>query len=359
VQLRRAGRSAFASFTTMEAAAAWRAAWLDAVARGVEPPEPQGREAPVISAPTIPVTVADAARELITGMVTGAARTRRGHRYKPATIREYEERLRLYVLPRVGALHLVDLRRGDVRRMIDEVAAEVSASAALLSRDVLGVVCALQVEREVIEANPCLRVAGPSPERRKARFLTPAEADRLQEVADRDPHHAIGAYVRLALASGLRNGELRALLWGPEGLDPGARRVHVVATEDAWRTRGTPKGRKDRVVPLGSEIATAMLRFRMAEGRPDDGTHVFPARMDHAWERVRTAADLPELRHHDLRHTCATFWLAAGLTVHAVAELLGHADAALVLRLYGHALKSELDTAGDRLEAWRLSPAEG
>jgi hypothetical protein len=55
--------------------------------------------------------------------------------------------------------------------------------------------------------------------------------------------------------------------------------------------------------------------------------------------------------------TCATpprtLWLAAGLTVHAVAELLGHVDAALVLRLNGHALPREVATAGDRLEAWR------
>ncbi|WP_217915656.1 tyrosine-type recombinase/integrase [Miltoncostaea marina] len=56
---------------------------------------------------------------------------------------------------------------------------------------------------------------------------------------------------------------------------------------------------------------------------------------------------------HDLRHTAATFWLAAGLTVHAVAELLGHVDAALVLRLYGHALPAEVSTAGERMEAWR------
>ena len=61
-----------------------------------------------------------------------------------------------------------------------------------------------------------------------------------------------------------------------------------------------------------------------------------------AWERVREAAGLPGLRVHDLRHTAAAFWLTAGLTVHAVAELLGHVDAALVLRLYGHALPAEV-----------------
>jgi integrase len=72
-----------------------------------------------------------------------------------------------------------------------------------------------------------------------------------------------------------------------------------------------------------------------------------------AFEQVRAEAGIPSLRVHDLRHTAATFWLAAGLSVHATAELLGHVDAALVLRLYGHALPQETSTAADRLEAWR------
>jgi integrase len=45
--------------------------------------------------------------------------------------------------------------------------------------------------------------------------------------------------------------------------------------------------------------------------------------------------------------------LAVGLTAHAVASLLGHADAALVTRRYGHALPDELARAGDLLSEWR------
>jgi integrase len=343
----------------MEAAAAWRAAWLDAVARGVEPPEPPGREPVEVSPLARPVTVADAAREFVQGMATGAIRTRGGRRYKPGTIWGYEQRLRLYVLPHLGAVDLLDLRRGDVRRMVETVAAEVSAHAAASARDVLGVVCALQVECEVIPANPVLGVRAPAGAVRRARFLTREEADRLQEAADQDEHPTIGAYVRLALATGLRAGELRALRWGPNGLDTGARRVVVVATEDTQHVRVEPKSGQRRTVPLGAEVAAAMLRFRMAQGRPEDGTAVFVGWMFGPWDRVRNAAGLQGLRVHDLRHSAATHWLAAGLTVHAVAALLGHADAALVLRLYGHALPSELDSAGDRLDAWRAGPTGG
>jgi integrase len=56
-----------------------------------------------------------------------------------------------------------------------------------------------------------------------------------------------------------------------------------------------------------------------------------------------------------VRHAYATHALAAGLTAHAVARLLGHASAELVHRRYGHALPDELASAGDRLSAWRAA----
>ena len=79
------------------------------------------------------------------------------------------------------------------------------------------------------------------------------------------------------------------------------------------------------------------------------------------WERVRARAGLSEPLPtiHSLRHTAAAWWLASGLTVHAVAELLGHADPTLVIKLYGHALPSERSTAGERLEAFLAAAAGG
>lgn len=62
-------------------------------------------------------------------------------------------------------------------------------------------------------------------------------------------------------------------------------------------------------------------------------------------------------RLHDCRHAYATHMLAAGLTAHAVAALLGHSDAGLVLRRYGHALPAEVAGAGAVLSAWRAAEA--
>jgi integrase len=107
-------------------------------------------------------------------------------------------------------------------------------------------------------------------------------------------------------------------------------------------------------VPIGADLVSRLRRYRMASGRPDDCRLVFPLGEETAWLRVREAADVgePLPRFHDLRHTAATFFLAAGLRSHAVAELLGHADAGLVDRVYGHALPDEIAGAGAALERW-------
>jgi integrase len=47
-------------------------------------------------------------------------------------------------------------------------------------------------------------------------------------------------------------------------------------------------------------------------------------------------AGVPQIRFHDLRHTCATILLARGSAVKQVSEMLGHASVAITLDIYGH-----------------------
>jgi integrase len=123
-------------------------------------------------------------------------------------------------------------------------------------------------------------------------------------------------------------------------------------------------GRRD--VPLAPEDVARLRRHRLATGRPPDGELVFagkdgtqlsPVPAYRAFKRAALRAGLgePLPRLHDCRHAFATHLLAAGLSAHAVAALLGHADAGLVLRRYGHALPEEVARAGTVLSAWRAA----
>jgi integrase len=56
-------------------------------------------------------------------------------------------------------------------------------------------------------------------------------------------------------------------------------------------------------------------------------------------------ADLPRIRFHDLRHTHASLALSAGVHPKVVSERLGHADIALTLNTYSHAIPALQETA--------------
>ena len=47
---------------------------------------------------------------------------------------------------------------------------------------------------------------------------------------------------------------------------------------------------------------------------------------------------MPDIRFHDLRHTCATLLLPKGVHPNIVSEMLGHSSIAITLDTYSHVL---------------------
>lgn len=379
VRVRRGGVLQTATLGSLEEALAWRARAIAATEGVGEPPVPPRAAAQlVVEPPGRAATVEDAARRLCRGMVGGTIRTRDGRPYKPAVVRKYEEALRLLVVPRVGRVPLAALTTGDVQRLVDELAAERTPEHGRKALTALRVALRVAQRYGELDANPCAGVQVPvsADGERPPRILTPEEAAAIVAAADADDARLgrsfAGPLVALLFGAGLRLGEVLALTWGPDGLDVDAGMVHVRASLDRIRDKATGvypvvatksrAGRRD--VPLPPEDVGRMLRHRLASGRPLDGDLVFggpdgaalsPVPAYRAFKRACRAAAIAEpIPHpHDARHAFATHALAAGLSAHAVAELLGHADAGLVQRRYGHALPDEVAGAGEALSVWR------
>lgn len=361
-RVRRGGAVVSRTFTTLSAALAWRAEAMEGIVdRGslpAPPPPPPRRVA----------TVADAARSLARGMVSGAVRTRTGTPYKPSVVRKYEEQLRTLVVPAIGGVPVGALTRGEVQRLVDGIAAERTPEHARKA------LVALRVALRVVErdgllepgSSPCAGVRSPVDQRidRAARILTPQEVSGILASAAADDARlgrSFGApLIALLFGTGLRLGEALALPWGVEGLDLDAGVVRVRRSLDRVRDKETgtfafvaPKTRTSRrEVPVRPSDVALLKRHRLASGRPRDGELVFAdergraltpnGRPRHAFTRaVREAGIVDPPKLHDLRHAYATALLAAGLTVHAVAELLGHSSPALVMARYGHAYAAE------------------
>jgi integrase len=177
------------------------------------------------------------------------------------------------------------------------------------------------------------------------------------------------ALYRLALATGMRRGEIVGLRWQDVDLD--AARLAVVqqlVVVDGWRVEvSEPKtARGRRVLDLDPATVQALRAHRdvqIAERAfmgPDyedndlvfcreDGRALHPDKVSQAFTRLARAAGLPPIRFHDLRHTYATLALAAGEYPKVLSERLGHASAAFTLDTYAHVIPSMQQAAAERI----------
>lgn len=67
-------------------------------------------------------------------------------------------------------------------------------------------------------------------------------------------------------------------------------------------------------------------------------------------EPLLEKAELPHIRFHDLRHTCATLLFWSTINPKIVSEMLGHANVAITLDTYAHVLPTMQDNATRALE---------
>jgi integrase len=113
---------------------------------------------------------------------------------------------------------------------------------------------------------------------------------------------------------------------------------HVLREEaDPYRQSGSIPYRPTptcRLRTLGHEDHE--LIFATRTGTPVSPEHL----VKRSFKPLLKNAGLPEIRFHDLRHTCATLLLSRGVHPKLVQELLGHATIAMTLDTYSHYLPS-------------------
>jgi integrase len=71
------------------------------------------------------------------------------------------------------------------------------------------------------------------------------------------------------------------------------------------------------------------------------GTPIEPRNLNRHWYGVRDRSGLPGVRLHDLRHTCVTLLLDAGVPPHIVQAIAGHSGIEVTMTIYAHAAREE------------------
>jgi integrase len=86
--------------------------------------------------------------------------------------------------------------------------------------------------------------------------------------------------------------------------------------------------------------------FRTRRGTPIRRDNLHARR----WKPLLRRAGLPDIRFHDLRHTCATLLLTKGVHPKIVSEMLGHSSESITLDIYSHVIPGLGDAAARAME---------
>jgi integrase/recombinase XerC len=215
-------------------------------------------------------------------------------------------------------------------------------------------------KRNFVESNPMLLIRTPRQNKRLPKAIDVAQVEQL--LAAPDPSELLGARDRAILetlySTGIRVSEL-----------VGINRGDFDEAGQAMIVRG--KGRRERIVPLGSHALAALTHYiRMLNNDPR-GRHSDPAeaplfvnkhggRLSTRSVRRKVSKYLqqagldPDISPHTLRHSFATHLLDNGADLRSVQELLGHQSLSTT-QVYTHLttqrMRDAYDDAHPRAEA--------
>ncbi|PZN75383.1 MAG: recombinase XerD [Candidatus Methylumidiphilus alinenensis] len=230
---------------------------------------------------------------------------------------------------------LNSLGAANIRAYIEERKVKGTAPATI-NRELALLSAALNYARRELEWNIPNPVSGrklKEPEGR-VRWLTKVEASELIKSAESEKKAPyLADFIRLALNTGMRRGELLGLEWKRVDLKTGL--IHL----EAMHT----KAGKRRTVPLNQKARSAILsRLQFRASNCEASPWVFCDNKGNRIGSLRKAfmsackrVEIDDFTIHDLRHTCAAWLVSEGAQLAAVRDLLGHSTIKMTER-YAH-----------------------
>jgi integrase len=283
---------------------------------------------------------------------------------RTSTFERHEAIIRLHIKPTLGHVGLKKLTPAHVRGLYREKLDSGLAPATVRKIHSTLHKALFQALSDGLVPRNAATVEAPRPTPEEIHPLSEDEARTFLKTAQASGDRFEPLYV-LAISTGLRRGELLGLRWDDVDLEHGTLRVgRALVRERGHYTLGETKTRRGRrQINLTPRTVNALRvhrkkqleeKMRRADLYKDHGlifasgvgTLVHPENMvKRSFKPLLEKSGLPEIRFHDLRHTCATLLLGRGVHPKLVQELLGHATIAMTLDTYSHYLPSMGDQA--------------
>lgn len=289
------------------------------------------------------------------------------HSWSPTTLDSYTSNARRHIRPALGDVPLSKLDAAMLDAFYDSLRAKGLASATVRkNHNIIRRALVQAVRWGWINANPAALAEPPKVTQHEIVPPTGGQVDAVMAlVAGLDADFA--TFLAVSSGTGARRGEVCGLREGDFDPDEATLLIAraVVPSGAGIHVKGTKTDRQRRIALDPGTVAVLNLhierihkRAAVVGGRTIPNPYLFsrrvdgatppkPATISQAWKRRCVRAGVAGVRLHDLRHRQATVLLAAGVDVRTVAGRLGHANAAVTLKVYGHFMPAADRRAAD------------
>ena len=212
------------------------------------------------------------------------------------------------------------------------------------------------VQERLIPYNPAAGCKLP-PKEKKEMHTLPAE--KISAYLTAAEEHGVLPMFYLELTTGIRRGELVALLWDDLDLE----KQTLTVSKSAGRINGEVKVTQPktvnsvRTIYLSQETIDLLIQEHTKHPSnpimfpsPVTGKLYGPDCIGRLHKTLLKKAGITEnIPFHGLRHLCATIMLMKGINVKVVQKILGHKDITTTLNIYSHVMASSAKDAADKM----------
>lgn len=294
-------------------------------------------------------------------------------RVRPRTYERYKEAIDLHLVPALGHHKLEKLTPQQVNAFYAKKTSEgLAATTVIYYHSVLHNALGMAVKWGLVARNVCDLASPPRKARHEVQTLS---VEQLKKLLVTLHGHKWEALFSLALATGLRRGEILGLKWQDINFLTGKLQVRRILSRVPTKTENRehvyveaePKTQKSRRNVTVASFALDVLRehrvhqleAKLKAGElwqehdyvfcTSLGTHLGPNHVVEELKKLLKQAGLPDIRFHDLRHSAATLLLSLGVHPKVVQELLGHTQISMTMDIYSHVLPDMQEDAINRL----------
>ncbi len=222
------------------------------------------------------------------------------------------------------------------------------------------------VRRGILYYNPETSARTPKKEKFKSEFLNP---EQINEMLILFKDSIVYMPVMLCAVYGLRRSEALGLKW--THIDFTSKSIRICETLQQHTggsyTDSTKTESSNRTLPMTDDVYNVLIKHKQEQKQRkqlmgnyyvdsdfvctwNNGKVITPNYLTKTFHSVISKSNLPQIRLHDLRHSCASNLISNGKSVVEVAAWLGHSSSSTTLNVYAHADKTSKQNIADTLK---------